>query len=474
MTVQAGPDAQRWNWSSATPASAFPRRNCRVSSIASIASRARAAARMEGTGIGLALVHELVRLHGGTIGVQSQPGAGTTIRIALPFGHVHLPGGAGSQDLGRTMPEGTAAASFVEEALRWLPQTGRGSSLATRLPGSTARCAASAARCAPRASVRHRILLADDNADMRDYVVRLLARAIRCGGRAATARRRCAPSSTPAPRPAAQRCDDAAARRLRPVGRGPRRPAAARHAGDLLSARAGEEAQVEGLDAGADDYLVKPFAARELLARVRSNLELARIRREAADQIREEAHRLEVLNRTGTAIAAELDLDRLVQAVTDAAVELTGAHVRCVFLQCDERAPANPTRCTRYPARRAKRSPTFRCRATPRCSIRHSTGEGIVRSDDIRLRSALRSEPAVSSACRMAICRCAAIWPCRWFRVPAKCWAACSSAIPMPAVFTARDELIVCGIAAQAAIGIDNARLYRASRQARGQACVAQ
>jgi signal transduction histidine kinase len=53
----------------------------------------------------------------------------------------------------------------------------------------------------------------------------------------------------------------------------------------LLSARAGEEARVEGLDAGADDYLVKPFSARELLARVRSNLELARLREEARDAL---------------------------------------------------------------------------------------------------------------------------------------------------------------------------------------------
>ena len=99
----------------------------------------------------------------------------------------------------------------------------------------------------------------------------------------------------------------------------------------LLSARAGEDAQVEGLDAGADDYLVKPFAARELLARVRSNLELARIRREAAEQVREEARRLELLNRTGNVLAAELDLDRLVQMVTDAAVELTNAEFGAFF-----------------------------------------------------------------------------------------------------------------------------------------------
>src|SRR5207244_9001333 len=53
----------------------------------------------------------------------------------------------------------------------------------------------------------------------------------------------------------------------------------------LLSARAGEESATEGLDAGADDYLVKPFTARELLARIRTHLELARIRREWAEEL---------------------------------------------------------------------------------------------------------------------------------------------------------------------------------------------
>ena len=54
----------------------------------------------------------------------------------------------------------------------------------------------------------------------------------------------------------------------------------------LISARAGEGARVEGVEAGADDYLTKPFSARELIARVSTHLQLARIRREAAERIR--------------------------------------------------------------------------------------------------------------------------------------------------------------------------------------------
>jgi DNA-binding response OmpR family regulator len=46
----------------------------------------------------------------------------------------------------------------------------------------------------------------------------------------------------------------------------------------LLSARAGEEARIDGLHAGADDYLVKPFSARELMARVDAQLVRAKMR----------------------------------------------------------------------------------------------------------------------------------------------------------------------------------------------------
>jgi light-regulated signal transduction histidine kinase (bacteriophytochrome) len=64
----------------------------------------------------------------------------------------------------------------------------------------------------------------------------------------------------------------------------------------LLSARAGEESAVEGLDAGADDYLAKPFSAQELLARVRTHLELARVRREWASELEQANNELEAFS----------------------------------------------------------------------------------------------------------------------------------------------------------------------------------
>ena len=63
----------------------------------------------------------------------------------------------------------------------------------------------------------------------------------------------------------------------------------------LLSARAGEEAKVEGLNAGADDYLTKPFGAQELLARVNTNITMARLRRDVAAEVETQKTRLQTV-----------------------------------------------------------------------------------------------------------------------------------------------------------------------------------
>ncbi|HEX5689258.1 MAG TPA: response regulator, partial [Roseiflexaceae bacterium] len=76
----------------------------------------------------------------------------------------------------------------------------------------------------------------------------------------------------------------------------------------MVSARAGEEARVEGVEAGADDYLIKPFSARELLARVKTNLELARVRQHGADALRASQASLALALQAGKAGTFEWDI----------------------------------------------------------------------------------------------------------------------------------------------------------------------
>jgi PAS domain S-box-containing protein len=234
----------------------------------------------EGSGIGLALVQELVQLHGGTITAASADGAGTAFTIRLPFGDAHLPSDA-LVAAGHAATVSATADPFIQEALRWLPGTvADDADLAG--PGSTARSAfgetgdgpARAAGAVPSA----RVLVADDNADMREYLARLLRTAgyhitsVTDGQAALTAIRSDRPDLV---------ISDVMMPGLDGLGLVAAVRADERTAGLpvlLLSARAGQEASVEGLRAGADDYLVKPFSAVELLARVRSNLEMARFR----------------------------------------------------------------------------------------------------------------------------------------------------------------------------------------------------
>ena len=236
----------------------------------------------EGSGIGLALVHELTRLHGGSVGVESVLGKGTRFSVRVPLGKSHLP----PDRIGAGRPHTVAAAGtqpFVEEALRWLPDAPASFSFIDSIAADQ-QLGQDAVPIARNIAARQsaRILIADDNSDMRDYLRRLLSEHYEVSavsdGRAALQAIQTNPPDLVLADVMMPGLDGFG---LLQAVRGD--PGRGMIPVILLSARAGEEARVEGLQAGADDYVVKPFSARELLVRISSRLEIARLRRESAE-----------------------------------------------------------------------------------------------------------------------------------------------------------------------------------------------
>jgi PAS domain S-box-containing protein len=279
----------------------------------------------EGTGIGLALVHELVRLHGGGISLESVEGQGTTFAISLPFGAAHLPAGQVRKDADpqAPIPHTARGVNYLEEALSWLsPSPAALTPAADDIPSRERGVAALASAAAGRP--RPYILVADDNADMRGYVQRLLSTEHECavvadGLEALESMRRRRPDLllTDVMMP---RLDGfALIRRLREEDSTLR---------DLpviaLSARAGEEARIEGLAQGADDYLVKPFSARELLARVDGALAIARIRAQVHEALRESELRFRAMADNAPVMVWTTDVDGQCTYLSRSWYELTG------------------------------------------------------------------------------------------------------------------------------------------------------
>jgi PAS domain S-box-containing protein len=229
----------------------------------------------EGSGIGLALVKELVGLHGGTIDAESTEQQGTTFAVRIPFGTAHLPPEAVSAEA-RTRAASAAVDPYLQEALRWLPSDGGIDDTPVATDASTVPDAVVAP--VTRAGTPARVLVADDNADMREYLTRLLSTAgyrvypVANGAEALEAARAEVPDLIVSDVMMPELDGLALVAALRQEPRTVAVPVL------LLSARAGQEASIEGLQSGADDYLVKPFAAAELLARVRANVEMARLR----------------------------------------------------------------------------------------------------------------------------------------------------------------------------------------------------
>ncbi|AQH04616.1 two-component system sensor histidine kinase/response regulator (plasmid) [Burkholderia sp. KK1] len=411
---------------------------------------------VEGSGIGLAMVQELVKLHGGSIRVQSTLGDGACFTIALP-----APAGLASAEHGAPHAEASVRArSYVDAAMRWMPDARAPSDLDSEDDASLGVSAGD--EPAPPGATPGRVLIVDDNADLRDYMRRMLAAvghdvSVAADGEAALAMARdvrpeVIVSDVMMPRLdgfgllAALREDEVL--RETPVV--------------LLSARAGEEARVGGLEAGADDYLTKPFSGRELLARVASNLRLARLRHATEQKLRDESRTLEILNRVGTTVAGELELSRAVQVVVDAATELTGAAFGSFFYNVLDDKGGRYTLYTlsgvpkdtfsKFPMPRntAVFGPTFE-------------GVGIVRSDDITKdpRYGHNSPHHGMPKGHLAVCSYLAA------PVVSRTGEVLGGLFfghPEPAVFNERAERIVTGIASQAAIAIDNARLFQAAQ----------
>jgi PAS domain S-box-containing protein len=223
----------------------------------------------EGTGIGLSLVQELVKHHGGEIKVESELDKGTTFTVRIPKGKVHLSPEQIKQKSSQTFIPKTRTDVFLNEISEFAP-----SEITIEKPKSS------------NGNASH-ILLADDNYDMREYLRKLLE----AEGYAVTAVADGQAALDVLQNSAENLPDLLLTDVMMPRLDGFQLLSAIR--GNqmmrelpviMLSARAGEEAKVEGLEAGADDYLVKPFSAREMLARVKTNLEMSRMRMKAAQR----------------------------------------------------------------------------------------------------------------------------------------------------------------------------------------------
>ena len=227
---------------------------------------------VEGTGIGLALVAELVRMHGGTVHAESRPGEGSVFTVQLRRGFEHLPAGHVVHEAARASasPEG-----WLDEVESWL-----GSDSPDEIPADAGSSGPTPLFEAHPIGERGSVVLVDDNADMRSYLSRLLGREHEV---------RVAADGWQALQLIGERVPDLVMtdvmmarmdgfqllRRLRES------PATATLPVVMVSANAGEDARVRALEAGADDFVVKPFHARELLARVAGTLRLVQVRREA-------------------------------------------------------------------------------------------------------------------------------------------------------------------------------------------------
>ncbi|HET7814493.1 MAG TPA: SpoIIE family protein phosphatase [Candidatus Baltobacteraceae bacterium] len=213
----------------------------------------------EGSGIGLALVKDLVSLHHGAVAVESTLGKGTVFTVRIPLGRAHLHAGAIAD-----APSADETAAIRDQYLAELQAT---------VDNGPPAALAEAAEPATQA----RVLIVDDNADLREYLTRILSPqyqvlAARNGREALEVLEAFDPSLILSDVMMPEIDGIELLRAVRENHEFATTPFI------LLSARAGEDQSAAGLAHGADDYIAKPFSADDLLARVRANLTAAQVR----------------------------------------------------------------------------------------------------------------------------------------------------------------------------------------------------
>jgi len=252
----------------------------------------------EGTGIGLSLVSEFVKIHGGNISVNSKINSGSEFVVTIPTGKKHLP--VEQIDESDIDPQIMVADAFLEEA------------------GSLMRTVATKKTDRPEpTNDASSILIVDDNPDMREYLKNILGRnftVITAGNgiEALQKMKEQLPQLIVSDVMMPGMDGTQLLKAIKENKEYERIPVI------LLTARAGEESRIEGYQGGADDYLVKPFSTKELLARITTQLSMRK-------KIEENEKQLEYfIKKAPVGIAIYRGPDFIVEAANDRVLEMWG------------------------------------------------------------------------------------------------------------------------------------------------------
>jgi signal transduction histidine kinase/CheY-like chemotaxis protein len=271
----------------------------------------------EGTGIGLSLINELVKMHHGEITVNSKVNEGSIFKVSIPTGKMHLPPTQVSDQEELYSSTSLLADAFVDEAASLLGTERNHSEdiLETVLPYESD---------GAEADRDTKIMVVDDNADMRAYLQRLLEPYY---GVVTASNGKVALEKISKAKPSLVVSDV-----MMPVMDGKElvreirvNPAIASTPVILLSARAGQEARIDGIEAGADDYMVKPFSGKELLSKVRSMIAISRARNHAAELLRQ------LFMNTPIAMAILRGQDMVVELANEIMLQLWGKRLEDVL-----------------------------------------------------------------------------------------------------------------------------------------------